>query len=118
MTPKGCDELKSVSPEYRLLNYVFENEKEILAAVVENFVHGHSLNGVNTDTWLKVINETYHVARRKNNVIYEVACRRFRKKESYIRTCINLMISPAKYYRVLRIFFKLAQRTLEKYFET
>lgn len=62
----------------------------------------------------KIITETYAAAQEKKVPIYEVARRRFRKKESYIFTCIMIGISPATYYRLLSIFFKIAERILEK----
>lgn len=110
--------MRSVSAEYRLLDKIFKHETKIPFVVIESSAGDYPMFAVDSEKLRKVIAETYECALRKKNIIYEMACGRFRKKESYIRTCIKLMISPAKYYRLLRIFFKLAQRTLKKYFET
>ena len=83
--------------EYKFLNQLFKHEKEIVSS-----------------KWLEVIAETYTAAKNKNVAIHEVAQRRFRKKEFYICTCLSMFISPAKYYRLLRIFFKLAQKLIQK----
>ena len=56
-------------------------------------------------------------AQGKKVPLYEVARRRFRKKENYILTCIMIGISPATYYRLLSIFFKIAERKMEKFLE-
>lgn len=88
---------------FRFLNFIFSNE--------------NNLPDVHSEKWSKIIFETYDTAQNKNKTLYEVARRRFRKKEFYIKTCVMLGISPAKYYRLLRIFFKLAERFVEKVFE-
>ena len=86
--------------EYKFLDQLFKQEKEIVSS-----------------KWLEVIAETYTAAKNKNVAIHEVAHRRFHKKEFYICTCLSMFISPAKYYRLLRIFFKLAQKSIAKIFE-
>ena len=65
----------------------------------------------------KIITETYAAAQEKKVPLYEVARRRFRKKENYILTCIMIGISPATYYRLLSTFFKIAERKMEKFLE-
>lgn len=90
------------SENFRFLNFIFNNE--------------NNLPDVHSDKWRRIISETYEAAQNKNKTLYEVSRRRFRKKESYIKTCVMMSISPAKYYRLLRIFFKLAKRFVGEIF--
>ena len=94
------DAMGRFSKEYKFLDCLFKNEKEIVSS-----------------KWLEVIVETYEAAKNKNASIYEVAQRRFRLKEFYVRTCLSMFISPAKYFRLLRIFFRLAQKFVAKIFK-
>lgn len=84
------------SEEYKILDNLFKSEKEIASSKLR-----------------EVIAEIYTAAKNKNELIHEVAHRRFQRKEFYIRTCLSMFISPAKYFRLLRIFFKLAQKILK-----
>ena len=70
------------------------------------------------ERWLKVIVETYETAKQKKLEISEIASRRFHNKEFYICTCLEMCISPAKYYRLLSIFFKIAEQKIEKIFSS
>lgn len=87
---------------YKFLNDIFANEKDI--AESKKF------------HWLKVITETYESAKQKKLQMFEIASRRFRKKEFYIYTCVMMCISPAKYYRLLSIFFKIAENKIKNIF--
>ena len=82
----------------KFLDYVFKNE--------ENY----------SEKWQGCISETYATAKEKKFQIYEVARRRFRKKEFYVYTCVMMKISPATYYRMLSIFFRIAENKFEKIF--
>ena len=89
--------LSRFKPVNKFLDNIFRNEKNV------------------AEHWNEIITETYTAAQEKKLPIYEVAHRRFRKKESYIFTCIMMRISPAKYYRLLSIFFRIAERQVEKF---
>ncbi len=89
----------------KFLDYIFSNEKKMADSTIGS-----------PERWLKVIIETYKAAKEEKLQIAEVASRRFRKKEFYIYTCITMGISPAKYYRLLSIFFKIAEKKIEKIF--
>lgn len=88
---------------HKFLNDIFNNEDKIAKSE-------------DAENWLKVICETYDAAKQKNLQIAEIAHRRFRRKEFYIYTCIMRGISPAKYYRLLSIFFKIAEKQIETIF--
>ena len=99
---------------YKFLNYIFSNEKhlsEIVSAVDSKIIGS-------PERWLKVIAETYETAKQKKLEISEIASRRFHNKEFYICTCLEMCISPAKYYRLLSIFFKIAEQKIEKIFSS
>ena len=88
---------------HKFLNDIFNNEDKIAKSE-------------DAENWLKVICETYETAGQKKLPIAEIASRRFRKKEFYIYTCVMTGISPAKYYRLLSIFFKIAEKKIETIF--
>lgn len=90
---------------HKFLDDIFSNEKNIAESVSND-----------AENWLEVICETYDAAKQKNLQIAEIAHRRFRRKEFYIYTCVMTGISPAKYYRLLSIFFKIAEKKIETIF--
>ena len=83
----------------KFLDYVFKNE------------------GIFSDKFEEYFLEVYTTAKEKKVQIYEVARRRFRKKENYIYSCVMMRISPATYYRLLNIFFRIAEHKAEKFFK-
>ena len=99
---------------YKFLDYIFAKEKDIAKCVseVDSKIIG------SPERWLKVIVETYETAKQKKLEISEIASRRFHNKEFYICTCLEMCISPAKYYRLLSIFFKIAEQKIEKIFSS
>ena len=99
---------------YKFLDYIFAKEKDIAKGVsaVDAKIVG------SPERWLKVIVETYETAKQKKLEISEIASRRFHNKEFYICTCLEMCISPAKYYRLLSIFFKIAEQKIEKIFSS
>ena len=96
------------------MDYIFAKEKDIAKCVsaVDSKIIG------SPERWLKVIVETYETAKQKKLEISEIASRRFHNKEFYICTCLEMCISPAKYYRLLSIFFKIAEQKIEKIFSS
>lgn len=89
---------------HKFLNDIFNNEEKI--AISED-----------AENWLKVISETYETAGQKKLQMFEIASRRFRKKEFYIYTCVMMCISPAKYYRLLSTFFKIAEHKIKNFLD-
>ena len=83
----------------KFLDYVFKNEE------------------IFSEKWEVFFLETYKTAKEKKFKIYEVARRRFRKKEFYIYSCVMMGISPATYYRLLNIFFRIAENKMGKFFQ-
>lgn len=92
--------MSRLKEQYRILDYIFRHESELNHA----------------DKWLDVINATYAAAKSKSADVHEVATRRYRGGEIWTVTCLLRFISKSTYYRMLEIFFKLAEREANRIF--
>lgn len=113
-----------LNEKYKALDFVFRHEYRIMKATVtelRNFVDVDSvdINGriiLSPAKWLNVIAETYEECSLKSKFILKLAQKRFRKGEFYLQTCFSMFISVSTYYRMLNVFFRIAERMHVKFF--
>lgn len=84
--------MRKIKDDFRQLDYVFAHEPAITDAKIIN-----------------VITTSYATAQAKRPLVDEVATRRYRQREHRHRTCMNLFISEAQYYKLLNVFLRIAK---------
>lgn len=80
--------MRGVKDEYRELDYLFAHESEELTGLIA---------------------ASYAQAQALNPLAAQVAERRYRKGEHRVKTCRELYISEAQYYKLLGAFLRIAQ---------
>ena len=87
--------MRGVKEEYRALDYMFGHESE-------------------SGRWSEVIRASYEKAQVSNSSLAELARRRYRAGEHRYKTCRQLYISEAQYYKMLRKFLVIAKAAADK----
>ena len=84
--------MRRIKDEYRALDYIFAHEPLV------------------TDIrYLTLIATSYETARQINSLAAELARRRYREREQRLKTCRQLYISEAQYYKLLGAFLRIAR---------
>lgn len=88
--------MRKVKDEFKHLDYIFAHEP-----LVTDSQH------------LTLIASSYETAKEINSFVAELARRRYRELEHRFKTCRQLFISEAQYYKLLRVFLKIAKSVEE-----
>ena len=90
--------MRRIKNEFKHLDYIFAHESCI------------------TDLkYLSVIATTYETVHEINPSAAELARRRYRELEHRFKTCRQLFISEAQYYKLLNVFLRIAKKTEENF---
>lgn len=88
--------MRKIKEEFRHLDYIFAHATDI------------------TDLkCLELIAVSYETAREGRPLIAELARKRYRDREHRYKTCRQLFISEAQYYKLLKVFLRIAKAVEE-----
>ena len=89
--------MRRIKDEFQQLDYVFKNASNVTDAIS-----------------LEVIAASYETAKTEKPFAAELARRRYREREHRHKTCRQLFISEAQYYKLLSSFLRIAKNVEEK----
>ena len=89
--------MRKIKKEFRAIDYVFAHEPD----ATDNKI-------------LNVIATSYATAQATRPLVGAVATRRYRQREHRHKTCMQLFISEAQYYKLLNAFLRIAKTVTDK----
>lgn len=90
--------MRKIKDDFKHLDFIFAHEPKVT-----------DLN------CLALIAKSYETAKDINSFVAEVARRRYRELEHRFKTCRQLYISEAQYYKLLRVFLRIAKNLEETF---